>query len=75
MTIREKVARLLDRLPEDQLSAEYVRLRQIVEGEWSFDDRSDQERFSTRASRSVLRHMSEDEEAVGLSWEEFQPRG
>jgi len=69
MTTREKVERLLDRL-----AAEYQRLRQAVEGEWTRDDLAELEQFSARASRGVLRHMTEDEEKVGLSWEEFRPQ-
>lgn len=37
------------------------------------DDRGDLDQFSAHASRGVLRHMTEDEEAAGLSWEGFQP--
>jgi len=74
MTTREKLEKLLDRLSEDELSAEYARLREVVAGERPADDRTDLEQFSARASRGVLRHMAEDEEAAGLSWEEFQPR-
>jgi hypothetical protein len=71
---REKVEKLLDRLSEDELSAEYERLRQAVGGERPADDLRDLERFSAQASRGVLRHMTEDEEKAGLSWEEFRPQ-
>jgi hypothetical protein len=74
VSTREKVEKLLDRLSEDELAAEYKRLRQAVEGESAVDDLSDLERFSARASRGVLRHMAEDEEKAGLSWEEFRPQ-
>jgi hypothetical protein len=74
MTTREKVERLLDRLSEEELAAEYQRLRQTVEGEGTRDDLGDLDRFSARASRGVLRHMAEDEEKAGLSWEEFRPQ-
>jgi hypothetical protein len=74
MTTREKVEKLLDRLSEEELAAEYVRLRQTVEGERLPDDLGELEQFSARASRGVLRHMTEDEEEAGLSWEEFRPR-
>ena len=74
VSTREKVERLLDRLSEDEMSAEYERLRQAVEGEQPADDLRDLERFSARASRGVLRHMTEDEEKAGLSWEEFRPQ-
>lgn len=31
------------------------------------------EQFSIQASRGVLRHMTEDEEKAGISWEKFRP--
>jgi hypothetical protein len=74
VTTREKVEKLLDRLSQDELSAEYERLRQAVESESAVDDLGDLARFSARASRGVLCHMTEDEEAAGLSWEEFRPQ-
>jgi hypothetical protein len=74
MTTREKVEKLLDRLSEDELAAEYQRLRQTVEREQTSDELAELERFSARASRGVLRHMAEDEEKAGLSWEEFRPQ-
>lgn len=74
MTTRDKVEKLLDRLSEEELAAEYERLRQTVEGERTLDDWGDLEQFSARASRGVLRHMTEDEEKAGLSWEEFRPQ-
>lgn len=46
---------------------------EIVEGERSLDELGDLDRFSARGSRGVLRHMTEDEEKAGLSWEEFRP--
>lgn len=42
-------------------------------GERSLDGWGDLDRFSAQASRGVLRHMTEDEEAAGVSWEEFRP--
>ncbi len=74
VTTREKVEKLLDRLSEEELAAEYQRLRQTVEGERIPDDLGELEQFSARASRGVLRHMTEDEEKAGLSWEEFRPQ-
>jgi hypothetical protein len=71
---REEVEKLLDRLSEDALAAEYERLRQAIEGKRAVDDWGDLEQFSARASRGVLRHMTEDEEKAGLSWEEFRPQ-
>jgi hypothetical protein len=37
------------------------------------DDGSDLEEFSARASRGVLRHMTEDEGRAGLSWDVLRP--
>ena len=74
MTTREKVEKLLDRLSEEELAAEYKRLRQAVEGERKLDDWGDLDQFSARASRGVLRHMTEEEKRAGLSWEEFRPQ-
>jgi hypothetical protein len=65
MTTRERIERLLDRLSDDQLAAECLRLRQTVEG-----DRV----ASGQEPCGVLRHMTEDEERVGLSWAEFRPQ-
>jgi hypothetical protein len=74
MTTREKVEKLLDRLSEDELAAEYRRLQLTVEGERTPDDLAALEQFSAQASRGVMRHMTEDEEKAGLSWEEFRLR-
>lgn len=74
VTTREKVERLLDQLSEEELAAEYRRLQQAVGTEQPADDLGELERFSARASRGVLRHMAEDEERAGLSWEEFRPQ-
>lgn len=74
MTTREKVEKLLDRLSEEELAAEYQRLRQTVGGERTLDDWGDLEQFSAQASRGVLRHMAEDEEKAGVSWDEFRPQ-
>lgn len=74
MTTREKVEKLLDRLSEEELATEYQRLRQTVEGDAAADELAELEQFSARASRGVLRHMAEDEEKAGLSWEEFRPQ-
>jgi hypothetical protein len=72
MTTREKAHELLDRLSEPELEAEYERLRAAVEGEGHMDDWGDLDRFSARASLGVLRHMTEDEEKAGFSWEEYR---
>ena len=46
---------------------------EIVEGGLSLDGWGDLDRFSAHASRGVLRHMTEDDEAAGLSWDTFRP--
>ena len=51
------------------------RRRQIdkqTAGDVLLDDWGDLDQFSAYASRGVLRHMTEDEEATGFSWEDFQ---
>ena len=68
------MGKLLDRLSEEELAAEYQRLRQVVERERTLDDWGDLERFSARASRGVLRHMTEDEEKAGVSWTDPDPQ-
>lgn len=73
VTTREKVERLLDRLSEAQLEAEYRRLQQAVQGKRAIDDWGDLDRFSARASLGVLRHLDEEEAKVGFSWEEHRP--
>lgn len=71
VTTREKVERLLDRLSEPELEAEYRRLQRAIAGGGQIDEWG---RFSARASLGVLRHMTEDEEKAGLSWEGFPPQ-
>ena len=66
MTTRERIETLLDRLSEDELAAEFERLRPTAEGDGMLTE---------RAPRGLLRHMTEDEERDGLSWEEFRPQG
>lgn len=46
---------------------------EAVKGRRSLDEWGDLDQFSAQASRGVLRHMTEDEEKAGLSWEEFRP--
>lgn len=46
--------------------------QEVVEGGRSLDDWGDLDQFSARGSRGVLRHMTEDEEPAGLSWEKFR---
>jgi hypothetical protein len=47
--------------------------QEVAEDGQSLDDWGDLDQFSAQASRGVLRHMAEDEEAAGLSWDEFRP--
>lgn len=49
------------------------RQAEVIKGRRSLDDWGDLDQFSAHASRGVLRHMTEDEEAVGLSWDKFRP--
>lgn len=44
----------------------------MIEGGRSLDAWGDLDRFSAHGSRAVLRRMTEDEEAAGLSWETFR---
>lgn len=37
------------------------------------DEWGDLDQFSAHASRGVLRHMTEDEEAAGVSWDKLRP--
>jgi hypothetical protein len=48
------------------------RQAETVGGRRSLDDWGDLDQFSAHASRGVLRHMTEEEEAAGLSWSEFR---
>jgi hypothetical protein len=45
---------------------------EVVEGGRSLDDWGDLDQFSAHASLGVLRHMTEDEDAAGISWERFR---
>jgi len=45
----------------------------VVKGSRSLDDWGDLDRFSAHASRSALRHMTEEEDAAGLSWDKLHP--
>jgi hypothetical protein len=74
VTTREKVERLLDRLSEEELEAEYKRLRQAVESGGVVDEWGDLDRFSARASLGILRHLDEEEAKIGFSWEKYRFR-
>ena len=57
-------------------SASVIELTKRWSREVGLDDWGDSDQFSARGSRGVLRHMIEDEEAAGVSWEKFrQHRG
>jgi hypothetical protein len=43
-----------------------------AEGEGHVDEWGDLDRFSARASLGVLRHMTEEEEKAGFSWEKYR---
>jgi hypothetical protein len=57
--------------PEDSAESK-PRQAEVVKGGRSPDDWGDLDQFSAHASRGVLRHMTEEEEAAGLSWSEFR---
>jgi hypothetical protein len=44
-----------------------------IQGEGSLDDCGNLSQLTAHGSRRVLRHMTEDEEAAGLSWDKFRP--
>lgn len=46
---------------------------EVVKGRRFLDEWGDLDQFSAHASRGVLRHMAEDEEAAGFSWDKFRP--
>ena len=60
---------------EAKENARHRRRRQDKEvaSDLLLDGWGDLDRFSALASRSVLRYMTEDEEAGSFSWEGFQP--
>ncbi len=72
MTTREKVERLLDRLSETELAAEYERLRAAVEVEPGdeIDDWGNLSAFVRASSSSVFRRLDEEEAKIGFSWEQ-----
>lgn len=49
------------------------RQAEIAKGSRSLDDWGDLDQFSAHASRGALRHMTEDEDAAGLSWDKLRP--
>jgi hypothetical protein len=53
--------------------ASVARLR-LAKGSRSLNDWGGLDRFSAHASRGVLRHMTEDEDAAGLSWDKLRPK-
>ena len=47
--------------------------QEVVEGGRSLDDWDELDQFSAHGSRGVLRHMTGDEEAAGVTWEKLRP--
>ena len=45
---------------------------EVAKGGRTVDEWGDLDQFSAHASRGVLRHMTAEEEAAGLSWSEFR---
>lgn len=45
----------------------------VAKGRRTLDEWGDLDQFSAHASRGVLRHMTEDEEAAGFSWDRLRP--
>lgn len=72
MTTREQAHRLLDELPESEVEPVVEFIVSRGEGERHLDEWGDLDRFSARASRGVLRHMTEEEEKAGFSWEKYR---
>jgi hypothetical protein len=46
---------------------------EVAKGGRTVDEWGDLDQFSAHASRGVLRHMTEDGEAAGFSWDELRP--
>jgi hypothetical protein len=46
---------------------------EVAKGGRTVDEWGDLDQFSAHASCGVLRHMTEDEEAAGFSWDELRP--
>jgi hypothetical protein len=67
MTTREKVERLLDRLSEGQLEAEYERLRAAVD-RGNADPWGDLDAWSDAAGKGTFQELDEEEAKIGFSW-------
>lgn len=72
VTTREQAHRLLDELPESEVEPVVEFIVSRGEGDRHLDEWGDLDRFSARASRGVLRHMTEEEEEAGFSWEKYR---
>ncbi len=72
MTTREKLETLLDRLSEEQLDAEYKRLRAAVESKRHIDEWGDLSDWSDAVCRGTFDHLDEEEAAIGFSWEKYR---
>jgi hypothetical protein len=72
MTTREKAHRLLDELSEEELEAEYERLRAAVEREPADDRWGNLAAFRRTSSSSLYRRLDEEEAKAGFSWEKYR---
>jgi hypothetical protein len=54
-----------------QLVREALEHEMGAKGEGHVDEWGDLDKFSARASLGVLRHMTEEEEKAGFSWEKY----
>jgi hypothetical protein len=69
MTTREKVERLLDRLSEAELAAEYERLREAVESGRTVDQWGDLDAWGDAVGKGAFDELDKQEAAIGFSWE------
>lgn len=66
MTTREKVERLLDRLSEAELAAEYERLREAVEGGRTVDGWGDLDAQTDALFSDSMRDLAREERDAGF---------
>lgn len=72
VTLREKVERLLDRLSESELEAEYNRLQRAVASERVPEAWGNLDDWSDAVCRGTFDHLDEEEAAIGFSWEKYR---
>ncbi len=72
MTTREKFETLLDRLSEEQLDAEYERLRTAVEGEGHIDDWGELDAWGNAVGKGAFDELDKQEATIGFSWEQHR---